>query len=169
MPLDQFWREIADCETGGDWTNSGRYAGGLGIFIGSWEAWGGSEFAATPAEASHDQQIVVANRISTQGWSRPDGRYVRPVGFGGWGCTKNVGAPELLTYTPESVIAQPFSWSQRGEVVRDLQAILGLPRDGVYGRQTWLVHTRHLDSHHLPRTLAPPNPPEIAVAILSTR
>jgi peptidoglycan/LPS O-acetylase OafA/YrhL len=169
MPLEQFWEAIANCETGGDWTNSGRYAGGLGIFLGSWEAWGGREFAVTPAEASRDQQIVVANRISTQGWSRPDGKYVRPVGFGGWGCTTTVGLPDLLTFTPESVIAQPFSWSQRGEVVRDLQAILGLPRDGVYGRQTWAVHVRHLEFRHLPRMLAPANPPDVAVAILSTR
>jgi hypothetical protein len=169
MPLEQFWVDIADCETGSDWTNPGRYSGGLGIFIGSWDGWGGREFAPTPAEASPGQQITVANRISTQGWTRPDGKYVRPVGFGGWGCSKVVGAPQLLTFTPESVLAHPFSWSQRGEVVRDLQAILGLPRDGVYGRQTWVVHVRHLEWRQLPRDLAPANPPEVAVAILSTR
>jgi hypothetical protein len=169
MPLDRFWQDIADCETGGDWTNSGRYSGGLGIYITSWEGWGGREFAPTPAEASQQQQITVANRISTQGWSRPDGRYVRPVGFGGWGCVKTVGSPVLLTYTAESVIAQTFSWSQHGELVRDLQAILGLSRDGSYGRQTWLVHVRYLESRQLPRTLAPANPPNIAAAILATR
>ncbi len=168
MALEQFWVDIADCETGSDWTNAGRYSGGLGIFISSWEGWGGRDFAPTPAEASPDQQITVANRISTQGWTRPDGKYVRPVGFGGWGCSKVVGAPQLLTFTPESVIAQPFSWSQRGEAVRDLQAILGLSRDGVYGRQTWVVHVRALEWRQLPRSLAPANPPDVALAILST-
>jgi acetolactate synthase-1/2/3 large subunit len=77
--------------------------------------------------------------------------------------------PELLTFEPSSVLAQSFAWLQRGEVVRDLQAILGLARDGVYGRQTWLTHVKHLDARQLPRALAPPNPPEVAVAILSAR
>jgi len=168
MPLDRFWEAIADCETGSEWTNPGRYAGGLGIYIESWKGWGGREFAAAASEASPEQQIVVANRISTQGWTRPDGKYVRPVGFGGWGCTKVVGRPDLLTYTPDTVIAQPFAWGQRGEVVRDLQAILGLTRDGVYGPQTWTRHVRHLESLQLPRSLAPLNPAGAAAVILPT-
>ena len=69
-----------------------------------------------------------------------------------------MGAPQLLTFVPASVIAQPFRWRQRGELVRDLQAILGLPRDGVYGRQTWETHVRHLEARQLPRTLAPATP-----------
>jgi len=168
MPLDRFWEAIADCETGSDWTNPGRWAGGLGIYIDSWKGWGGREFAASASEASPAEQIVVANRISTQGWTRPDGKYVRPVGFGGWGCTKVVGTPDLLTYTPETVIAQRFAWGERGEVVRDLQAILGVTRDGVYGRQTWMGHVRHLESQQLPRSLAPANPSGAAAVILPT-
>jgi peptidoglycan/LPS O-acetylase OafA/YrhL len=169
MPLDQFWDDIAECESGGKWTNPGKYSGGLGIYVGSWEAWGGREFAASPAEAAPKQQVIVANRISTQGWARPDGKYVRPVGFGGWGCVRTVGMPALLTYTPESVLGQHFSWSQHGEPVRDLQAILGLPRDGVYGRQTWVLHIKRLEALQLPRALAPANPPDAAAAILATR
>jgi hypothetical protein len=168
MPLDRFWEAIADCETGSDWTNPGRWAGGLGIYIDSWKGWGGREFAASASEASRAEQIVVANRISTQGWTRPDGKYVRPVGFAGWGCTKVVGTPDLLTYTPATVIAQRFAWGQRGEVVRDLQAILGITRDGVYGRQTWMRHVRHLESQQLPGSFAPANPPGAAAAILPT-
>lgn len=168
MPLDSFWQAMASCETGSDWKNAGRYAGGLGIYITSWEGWGGREFAATPAEATPAEQIIVANRISTQGWMRPDHRYVKPVGFGGWGCMDTVGQPQLLTYEPASVLAHPFTWHQRGEAVRDLQAILGLPRDGVYGKQTWLVHVRHLESRDLSRALAPAGPPD-AAAVLSTR
>jgi hypothetical protein len=168
MPLDRFWEAIADCETGSDWTNPGRWAGGLGIYIDSWKGWGGREFAASPSEASPAEQIVVANRISTQGWMRPDGKYVRPVGFGGWGCTKVVGTPDLLTYSPETVVAQPFAWGQRGEAVRDLQAILGVTRDGVYGRKTWMLHVRHLESQQLPRSLAPPGPAGAAAGILPT-
>jgi peptidoglycan/LPS O-acetylase OafA/YrhL len=166
-PLDRYWEAIARCETGGDWKNGGRYAGGLGIFIQTWEGWGGREFAPTPDAAAPHEQIIVANRISTQGWTRSDNTFVRPVGFGGWGCVKKVGAPELLTFEPASVIAQPFSWRQRGELVRDLQAILGLPRDGVYGRQTWETHIRHLEARQLPRTLAPATPSPGAATMLT--
>jgi hypothetical protein len=169
MPLERYWEAIARCETGGDWKNGGRYAGGLGIFIQSWEAWGGRQFAPTPDAAAPHEQIIVANRISTQGWMRPDNKFVRPVGFGGWGCVKKVGAPELLTFEPASVIVQPFSWRQRGELVRDLQAILGLPRDGVYGRQTWETHVRHLEARQLPRTLAPATPSHNAAPMLTLK
>ena len=169
MPLNRFWDAVARCETGSNWQHPGRYSGGLGIYIQTWEGWGGREFAPTPAAAAPHEQIEVANRISTQGWTRPDKTYVRPVGFAGWGCVRKVvGMPELLTFEPGSVIAQPFAWQQRGEVVRDLQAILGLPRDGLYGRQTWATHVRHLESQQLPRHLAPRNPPEFAVAMLTT-
>jgi len=78
-----------------------------------------------------------------------------------------VGSPELQTFEPASVIAQPFRWRQRGELVRDLQAILGLPRDGVYGRQTWETHVRHLAILQLPRTLAPATPSHDAATMLT--
>ena len=168
MPLNRFWDAVARCETGGNWKNPGRYAGGLGIYVQTWEGWGGRDFAPTPDEAAPHEQIEVANRISTQGWTRPDQKYIRPVGFAGWGCVRKVvGMPDLLTFEPGSVVTQPFTWQQRGELVRDLQAILGLPRDGVYGRQTWATHVRHLEAQQLPRHLAPLNPPESAVAMLT--
>jgi hypothetical protein len=167
MPLDRFWDAVARCETGGDWKNPGRYAGGLGIYIQSWTGWGGREFAPAPDAAAPHEQIIVANRISTQGWTRPDNKYVAPVGFSGWGCIRKMGPPELLTFHPESVIAQPFTWKQRGEVVRDLQAILDLPRDGVYGPRTWESHVSYLKARQLPRTLAPVTPSHVAPAMLT--
>jgi hypothetical protein len=65
-----FWDKLAWCETQGDWQNGGKYAGGLGIYQGTWENWGGTEFAPTPDKATKEEQIVVAQRVSTLG--KPD-------------------------------------------------------------------------------------------------
>jgi Transglycosylase-like domain len=154
---DSFWLRMARCETGSNWQNGGHYSGGLGIFLGTWKAWGGTEFAPTPAEATQEQQIEVANRVSTQGWTRPDGKRVAPVGFSGWRCLSTVGHPPAssrYTYTPESVEAQTFHLGERGDVVRDLELMLGLPRDGIYGKRVRLKHLVYLREKGLPETLA---------------
>ena len=152
--LDGFWYEMADCETGRNWQDGGEYSGGLGIYIGTWKAFGGLEFAPRPAEATPEQQIIVANRVATQGWTKPDGKVVKAVGFSGWGCLRVVGRPELMLFTAESVLQQQFQWKQRGQVVKDLQLMLGLPRDGEYGRTTSEKHLKLLEEHGLPLTLA---------------
>jgi hypothetical protein len=148
---------MAKCETGGNWTNGGDYAGGLGIYVASWRAWGGTQFAPTPDAATPEQQITVANRIATDGWARPDGTMQKPVGFSGWGCTGKVGTPRSdspYTFTPQSVLAQQFHIGERGDVVRDLELLLGIPRDGIYGRHTRKLHLALLKSKGLPLELA---------------
>ena len=92
----EFWMELAYCETKQDWSNRGQYAGGLGIYRGTWNAWGGKEFAPRPDLATIAEQIIVANRISTQGWVRPDGTFSEPVWFTGWGALPCVGRPRLV-------------------------------------------------------------------------
>jgi hypothetical protein len=109
-PTVKFWEQVAHCETRQDWNNPGRWAGGLGIFtqrkfpeqgMGTWERWGGEQFAPRPDKATPLQQIVVANRIAMFGWEarfrRWDGRAMRvrekhyvkgKTGFNGWGCIK---------------------------------------------------------------------------------
>lgn len=110
-PPIKFWEKVAHCETRQDWQNSGTWAGGLGIYtrghfpdgngMGTWERWGGEQFAKHPSNATPLQQIVVANRIAMFGFEakfrRWDGRQMRvrlkhykkrPVGFNGWGCIK---------------------------------------------------------------------------------
>ncbi|NBU26593.1 MAG: hypothetical protein EBS39_13480, partial [Gammaproteobacteria bacterium] len=169
MAPDSFWQAIARCETGNNWQNGGEYSGGLGIYVGSWGQWGGREFASTPDLATPAQQIIVANRISTQGWMRPDGRFERPVGFSGWGCLKTVGRPTLMMFTPESLLTQRFRWLQRGQAVRDLQLLLGLPVDGVYRDRTATRHREILEQRGLPVGLAasapiPPAPGASAAA-----
>jgi murein DD-endopeptidase MepM/ murein hydrolase activator NlpD len=59
------WEEVADCESGGDWginTGNGFY-GGLQFLQSTWEAYGGTEYAARADLASMDQQIAVAEEV----------------------------------------------------------------------------------------------------------
>ena len=61
------WDELAECESGGRWdtVDSGPdgYDGGLGIYRGTWRAFGGAEFAPNAGLATREQQIIVGMRI----------------------------------------------------------------------------------------------------------
>jgi resuscitation-promoting factor RpfC len=61
------WDAVAQCESGGDWsadTGNGHY-GGLQFKQSTWDANGG---VGSPARASREEQIAVANRVlATQG------------------------------------------------------------------------------------------------------
>lgn len=81
----KFIERLAWCETHGDWKDGGNWAGGLGIARSTWIAFGGRQFGRTPDRATKREQIVVANRIALWGYTRRDGRFVYPVGLGGWG------------------------------------------------------------------------------------
>jgi hypothetical protein len=81
----QFIERLAWCETHGDWKNGGNWAGGLGIARSTWINFGGRQFARTPDRATKEQQIIVANRIALWGFTQRSGRFVFPVGLGGWG------------------------------------------------------------------------------------
>ena len=151
---DSFWREMARCESNSNWRDGGEFAGGLGIYVGSWREWGGGEFAESPELATPEQQIVIANRISTQGWLRPDGSQQEPVGFFGWGCLRVIGRPTLTMFTPESLLAQRFRWAQRGQAVRDLQTLLEVPVSGVYDEATSAAHIALLAQQERAESLA---------------
>ncbi len=59
------WSAIAACESGGNWganTGNGFY-GGLQFTQGTWDAYGGGQYAASANQASAAQQIAVANRV----------------------------------------------------------------------------------------------------------
>ncbi len=56
------WEAVAQCESGGNWaanTGNGAY-GGLQFKQATWEEYGG---VGSPAKASKQQQIQVANRV----------------------------------------------------------------------------------------------------------
>ncbi|MFF1882901.1 transglycosylase family protein [Pseudarthrobacter sp. NPDC058196] len=62
------WDSLAQCESGGNWsTNTGNgFSGGLQFTSSTWSAYGGT---GSPANASREQQIAVAERVqASQGW-----------------------------------------------------------------------------------------------------
>lgn len=66
------WDRIAQCESGGDWSIStgNGYYGGLQFAASTWEAYGGTAYAATADGASREQQIAVATKVqAAQGWN----------------------------------------------------------------------------------------------------
>ena len=79
---DARWDELAQCESGGRWDTVDRgpdgYDGGLGIYRGTWRAYGGTEFAPNAGLATRDQQITVGMRIYAD------------LGWDPWGCANNV-------------------------------------------------------------------------------
>jgi hypothetical protein len=69
------WDKVAECETGGSWSqNSGNgYYGGLQISQDDWDKYGGQDYAPTADLASRSQQIAVAEKIldakGTSAWT----------------------------------------------------------------------------------------------------
>ncbi|WP_030341475.1 transglycosylase family protein [Streptomyces sp. NRRL S-1022] len=67
------WDKVAECESGGSWsadTGNGYY-GGLQISQEDWNAYGGGQYAASPDQASRNQQIAVAEKILTDKGTSP--------------------------------------------------------------------------------------------------
>jgi hypothetical protein len=64
------WNRVAMCEEGGNWQADGsRFSGGLGITRANWSIYGGLQYASSAAQATPDEQIMVAERIQ---FSPPD-------------------------------------------------------------------------------------------------
>jgi hypothetical protein len=190
LPTDGFWKDLAQCETANDWQNGGRYAGGLGIMnnssfpksaMGTWERFGGEEFAPSPDKATREQQIAVAERIGFTGWSvtvTRDKEYAKKigvpqvyqwvqkaVGLTGWGCYKSkstgkyrMAKPKLYYYeVPSDVPLFQFSMGEKSHAVHDLQTLIGgLKVDGVYGKKTRQAHVSYLRKHKLSTSGVPP-------------
>ena len=69
------WDQLAQCETGGNWSaNTGNgFGGGLQFMhqrsYSTWLSFGGGEFAPHPWDASREQQINIAERVlASSGW-----------------------------------------------------------------------------------------------------
>jgi uncharacterized protein YabE (DUF348 family) len=79
---DWHWDALAQCESGGRWDtidpNPDGYDGGLGIYVGTWRAFGGTQFAPRAGYATREQQIIVGMRIHDA------------LGWDPWGCANNV-------------------------------------------------------------------------------
>lgn len=65
----QTWDSLAECESGGDWSDDtgNSFYGGLQFTLESWQTVGG---AGNPADASRDEQIMRAEMLEQeQGWA----------------------------------------------------------------------------------------------------
>ncbi|PRW63780.1 resuscitation-promoting factor [Actinopolyspora mortivallis] len=82
-PNSGVWDKLAQCESGGNWSiNTGNgYYGGLQFNKSTWDAYGGSQYAAYPHQASRQQQIAIATKVR-------DAR----GGYGAWpACASSLG------------------------------------------------------------------------------
>ena len=67
------WDAVAQCESGGNWainTGNGFY-GGLQFDYGTWQAYGGGQYAQTANLATRDQQIAIADKLYAARGSSP--------------------------------------------------------------------------------------------------
>lgn len=65
------WDRLAQCESSGNWSiNTGNgYYGGLQFAQGTWEGFGGTQYAERADLATKQQQIAIAEKVlATQGW-----------------------------------------------------------------------------------------------------
>lgn len=99
MP-EQYWDDVAHCETHGNWQDPGQNAGGIGMNVQAWINYGGRDFAPRPNLATKAEQLQIAYRITVTGYqtkhtyltlddrlnNRPFFR--PPVGFTGFGCIR---------------------------------------------------------------------------------
>ena len=66
------WDAVAQCESGGNWSdNTGNgYYGGLQFSASTWDGFGGTAYAASADEASPSEQMAVADKVlAAQGWN----------------------------------------------------------------------------------------------------
>lgn len=157
--LDVYWHKMAQCETGGNWKDTGKWSGGLGIYSRTWKGYGGLEFAKKPELATIEEQIIVANRISTQGYQtknefltledRQNNKpfFRPPVGFGGWGCKKNVGKPGLFKSFPSKTLLREYKLGDRNKYVYGIQKIIGVGVDGYFGPVTDRNYTKFMEKY----------------------
>ncbi len=79
------WDQLAMCESTGNWAiNTGNgYYGGLQFDKSTWDAYGGTQYAAYPHEATREEQIAIATKVR-------DDR----GGYGAWPhCASQLGLP----------------------------------------------------------------------------
>ena len=76
VPDGSVWDQLAQCESGGDWSiNTGNgYYGGLQFSYSTWLGAGGGRFASRADLATREQQITIANHVYASS------------GLSAWGC-----------------------------------------------------------------------------------
>lgn len=96
------WDAVAQAESSGNWSDrdsghNGHY-GGLQFAPDTWAAYGGLQFAQNPADASPEQQKIIADRVAFYGWQGKP-----PQGLGAWQAITTGKVPGITTSsTPPS-------------------------------------------------------------------
>ncbi len=88
------WDKLAQCESSGNWSaNTGNgFFGGLQFTSSTWDAYGGTQYAANAKDATRDEQITIAEKVlASQGPNAWPGCSAKISWEGG--STKTVSAP----------------------------------------------------------------------------
>lgn len=140
---DQYWDALARCETNSRWNRDGKWGGALGIYIKTWKIYGGLEFAPRAGLASRLEQIEVANRIATLGYTSPSGYRFKPVGFRAWGCALRMTPPVLVWHRTHSLLIEALNHELSDDHRTELLAALGAPPSTEWSAD-WDTHVQAL-------------------------
>lgn len=124
------WDAIAQAESSGRWddnnsgghsTSSGAPRGGLQITDGTWNAFGGTEFAPSANLATKEQQIAVAERIAQTGHNGTP-----PQGLGAWEVVTQGKVPGHTAAGVTAPAAMPSGGVLSEQRVKDIASSFGL-------------------------------------------
>jgi hypothetical protein len=73
------WERVAVCEVNGRWSMEGPVYSGIGFLNVNWRSFGGTHFGALAGDATPEQQVLIAMRI-TKTWI-PDQYGCSPSGW----------------------------------------------------------------------------------------
>ncbi|MBU6495731.1 MAG: transglycosylase family protein [Acidobacteria bacterium] len=73
------WERVAVCEVNGHWNMEGPVYSGIGFLNINWQSFGGTHFGALAGDATPEQQVLIAMRI-TKTWI-PDQYGCSPSGW----------------------------------------------------------------------------------------
>ncbi len=73
------WERVAICEVSGHWNMEGPIYSGIGFLNANWQHFGGTYFGPLAGDATPEQQVVIAMRI-TKTWI-PDQYGCNPTGW----------------------------------------------------------------------------------------
>jgi hypothetical protein len=116
LPDLSYLLDRAQCETGINWRNGGKYSGAFGAYRGTWQMWGGyEEFGVYNAyEGTRDQQVLIWYRVHYTGYHSPTKGFIPPAGPLINNCSEYAGDIKWVTVTEDTVPIWRYIISQVG-------------------------------------------------------
>lgn len=156
----QDWDELAQCESGGDWsTNTGNgYAGGLQFSPSTWSAYGGDQYAANASDATREQQIAVAEQVlaeqGSNAWpgcsgstSWESGSAETPQNSSESFTGENNARSGVSDPSTEPATTQVNSGSYtvtRGDTLGTIASAHGVTWDAIFAQNTGIINDPHM-------------------------